>query len=201
MYKRQVLDRAAGLKLLDYAGQDLTSLQNEVEKLCAYALGQGAPAVTGDMVEELVAKSTETTVFLLAKALVSGQYATAYNLLDTLFYQREDHIAIVGAPVSYTHLLAATAAALLGTFPVQLAVFGGFPLLLPAANFLMIAPGTALLYLGLCGSFLTLLPATAPLEAPFVWAAGWTDVYKRQARSLATFSFGQGELTATPLPL
>ena len=41
-----------------------------------------APAITGDMVEELVAKSTETTVFLLAKALVSGQYETAYNLLD-----------------------------------------------------------------------------------------------------------------------
>lgn len=71
--------------------------------------------------------------------------------------------------------LAATAAALLGTFPVQLAVFGGFPLLLPAANFLMIAPGTAVLYLGFCGSFLTLLPATAPLAAPFVWAAGWAS--------------------------
>ena len=62
--------------------------------------------------------------------------------------------------------LAATAAALLGTFPVQLAVFGGFPLLLPLANFLMVAPGTALLYLAFFGSFLTLLPATAPLRHP-----------------------------------
>ena len=106
-----VLDRAAGLKLLDYAGQDLTSLQNEVEKLCAYALGQGAPAITGDMVEELVAKSTETTVFLLAKALVSGQYETAYNLLDTLFYQREDPIAIVGAlAASYLDMVRVRAA-------------------------------------------------------------------------------------------
>ena len=69
--------------------------------------------------------------------------------------------------------LAATAAALLGTFPVQLAVFGGFPLLLPLANFLMVAPGTALLYLAFFGSFLTLLPATAPLAAPFLWGAAW----------------------------
>ena len=69
--------------------------------------------------------------------------------------------------------LAATAAALLGTFPVQLAVFGGFPLLLPLANFLMAAPGTALLYLAFAGSFLTLLPGAAPLAAPFVWAAAW----------------------------
>lgn len=70
--------------------------------------------------------------------------------------------------------LGATASALLGTFPVQLGVFGGFPLLLPLANFLMIFPGTALVYLSFCGAFLTLLPATAPLAAPFVWVGGWS---------------------------
>lgn len=70
--------------------------------------------------------------------------------------------------------LGATASALLGTFPVQLGVFGGFPLLLPLANFLMIFPGTALVYLSFCGAFLTLLPSTAPLAAPFVWLGGWS---------------------------
>ena len=69
--------------------------------------------------------------------------------------------------------LGATGAALLGTFPVQISVFGGFPLLLPLANFLMVAPGTALVYLSFCGAFFSLLPATAPLAAPFLWAAGW----------------------------
>lgn len=69
--------------------------------------------------------------------------------------------------------LGATSSALLGTFPVQITVFGGFPLLLPLANFLMVFPSTALLYLSFCGAFLALLPATAALAAPFVWAAGW----------------------------
>lgn len=92
-----VLSRQNGLKLLEYAGQDLTALGNEMEKLCAYALGRGEREITGEMIEELVAKSMETTVFLLAKALVAGEYGKAYTLLDTLFYQREEPIAIVGA--------------------------------------------------------------------------------------------------------
>ena len=92
-----VLSRPSGLKLLEYAGQDLTALRNELEKLCSYALGQGETEITGQMIEELVAKSMETTVFLMAKALVGGEYETAYSLLDALFYQREEPIAIVGA--------------------------------------------------------------------------------------------------------
>lgn len=91
--------------------------------------------------------------------------------------------------------LAVTVAALLGTFPVQLAVFGGLPLLTPLANLLLVFPSTLLLYASFCGAFLSLLPATAPLAAPFVWAAGW----------LARFLLGAAGLLAqwkgTFLPL
>ena len=105
------LSRPVGQKLLEYAGMDLTALQNELEKLCAYALGQGTPEITGDMVEELVPKSMETTVFLLAGALVGGSYEKAYTLLDTLFYQREEPVAIVGAlATSYLDMVRVRAA-------------------------------------------------------------------------------------------
>ena len=105
------LPRQAAQKLLEYAGQDLTTLQNEVEKLCAYALGQGQGEVTLAMIEELVAKSTETTVFLLSGALVAGNYEKAYTLLDALFYQREEPIAILGAlATSYVDMVRVRAA-------------------------------------------------------------------------------------------
>ena len=105
------LPRQAAQKLLEYAGQDLTTLQNEVEKLCAYALGQGQGEITLAMIEELVAKSTETTVFLLSGALVAGNYEKAYTLLDALFYQREEPIAILGAlATSYVDMVRVRAA-------------------------------------------------------------------------------------------
>lgn len=89
-------------RIIEYAGQDVTRLLNEIEKLCAFALGNGktveAPAkITAEMIETLVPKTTETTVFLMSNALVAGNYEKAYRLLDTLFYQNEEPIAILGA--------------------------------------------------------------------------------------------------------
>lgn len=96
-----ILARSNAERIIEYAGQDVTQLLNEIEKLCAYALGraegEGAPEITAEMIEQLVPKTTETTVFLMCNALVAGNYEKAYNLLDTLFYQNEEPIAILGA--------------------------------------------------------------------------------------------------------
>ncbi len=91
------MERPAQRKLLEYTGPDMTALHSEMEKLCAYALGSGSTEVTPEMVEEMAAKSAETTAFLMAGALVAGRYDEAYRLLDLLFYQREDPISIAGA--------------------------------------------------------------------------------------------------------
>lgn len=96
-----VLSRQDAGKIVEYAGQDVTGLLNELEKLCAYALGRAGeekPAeITAESIEELVPKTTETTVFLMAGALTAGNYEKAYGLLDALFYQNEEPIAILGA--------------------------------------------------------------------------------------------------------
>lgn len=84
-------------KLLDCAGSDLRTLKNELEKLCAYALGLGETEITPQMVEDLTPKSTETTVFVMVRALTSGRGDEAYRQLDLLFYQGEEPVAVLGA--------------------------------------------------------------------------------------------------------
>lgn len=84
-------------KLLAYAGSDLNTLRLEVEKLCAYTLGTGQTEITPRTVEELTPKSTETTVFIMIRALTSGRYQEAYSQLDLLFCQGEEPVAILGA--------------------------------------------------------------------------------------------------------
>ncbi len=95
------LSRRNAGRILEYAGQDVTQLLHEMEKLCAFALGSGEknapPEITEQMIEDLVPKTTETTVFLMANALLAGNYEKAYGLLDALFYQNEEPIAILGA--------------------------------------------------------------------------------------------------------
>lgn len=95
------LSRQNAQRVVEYAGPDVTRILGEMEKLCAFALGSAAgeqrPEITAQMIETLVPKTTETTVFLMANALVAGNYEKAYSLLDALFAQGEEPIAILGA--------------------------------------------------------------------------------------------------------
>ncbi len=91
------LDSKAFSKLTEYAGGDLNLLTAELEKLCAYTLALGEQEITQAAVEALTPKSTETTVFLMVNALVAGEYEKAYGLLDSLFRQNQEPVAILGA--------------------------------------------------------------------------------------------------------
>lgn len=113
--------RAAG-RLIEYAGTDLTALLSEVEKLCAYTLAQGGKEISAETVEELTPKSTEITVFLMTNALVAGNYEKTYTLLDQLFYQNEEPVAI----------LAAMASSYLDMFRVKAALESGLTCMAPA---------------------------------------------------------------------
>lgn len=99
-----VLSRSVAEKIVEYAGQDLNLLEQEIGKLSAFALGsweeggrQGEAEITADMVESLTCKTPETTSFLMANAVVAGNYEKAYSLLDVLFYQKIKSPMILGA--------------------------------------------------------------------------------------------------------
>lgn len=86
------LTRGDAALLIQLCGKELHSLLKELEKLCAY-VGKGA--ITRAHIQSMAVKNLETTVFMLSKALVSGQYDKAYSLLDLLFEQREEPVAIL----------------------------------------------------------------------------------------------------------
>lgn len=108
----------AGL-MIEYAGADLKTLLSENAKLCAFANGG---EITRNMIEDMVTKTTETTAFLLAAALVSGEYEKAYACIDQLFYQREEPVMILSAlSASYVDL-----------YRVKVALQSGKPATAPA---------------------------------------------------------------------
>ncbi len=99
-------------RIIFLSGSDLQTLYNETEKLCAYTM-EGE--ITRETIELCVVRNFETTVFLLANALVGGDYNRAYTLLDILFYQNEEPIAI----------LAVLGAAYVDMYRVRACVQGG----------------------------------------------------------------------------
>ena len=79
-------------KLVTYCGDDLNLLKNEIDKICAYAKGE---EITLEDIGKLATVNLEAKVFALSDAVLKGDGQRAYNVLDTLFYQREEPISML----------------------------------------------------------------------------------------------------------
>ncbi|MDQ5983065.1 MAG: putative protein YqeN [Eubacteriales bacterium SKADARSKE-1] len=78
--------------LIDYAGENLIDLKSEIEKLCAFCNSQ---EITAENIEMLVIKKLEANIFELSKAIANKNVTKALNILNVLFYKREEPIAIL----------------------------------------------------------------------------------------------------------
>ena len=80
--------------MLEQAGNDLNLLLNELEKLCALAT-EGV--ITRESIDVVGTKNLEARVFDLSKAIFRGNCQQAFSLLQQLFIQREEPLAVLGA--------------------------------------------------------------------------------------------------------
>lgn len=105
--------------MIQRCGSDLTLLMSELDKLCALADGG---EVTPEMIEGLGVRNLEASVFDLSKAILQGSYARAYGILNVLFSQREEPVAVLAVlSAAYADLYRAKAALSSGVRPETLA--------------------------------------------------------------------------------
>ena len=77
--------------LIQYAGEDLNRLNAEMKKLTAYANGG---EITPEMIELLVSKTAEASVYDLFGLIVEGKTDKALSAIDALFYQQVSGVYI-----------------------------------------------------------------------------------------------------------
>ena len=73
-------------RIIALCGTDMTTLRNELDKLCGYANGG---EITEEAIKALCVKNTEVRIFALSDCLASGDYSGAYRQLYALFEQNE----------------------------------------------------------------------------------------------------------------
>ena len=71
--------------LIDTCSTDISTLLNEITKLCLY-VKQGE--ITKETVDLVSVKSVEASIFNLSKKIIAGDTAGAMQLLDDLFFMR-----------------------------------------------------------------------------------------------------------------
>lgn len=77
--------------LISVSGNDMTVLLNELDKLCGFVQGG---VITKEIIDNMATKCLQAKIYDLSKAVVSGNSQLAYNVLDGLFYMKEDPVRI-----------------------------------------------------------------------------------------------------------
>lgn len=83
--------------IIDKCGSNLLILKNELEKLCAYV---GNAEITSVAINSVVVENFEANVFELTKAIMAKNYERAFEVLDVLFFRKEEPIAILAVLAS-----------------------------------------------------------------------------------------------------
>lgn len=83
--------------LLQRAGHDMYTLDNEMQKLCAYVLQSGRDTVTRDDVTLVSCTNLETDAFAFTNALMNRDCDRAYAILTDMRLRKEKGVMVLGA--------------------------------------------------------------------------------------------------------
>ncbi len=82
------IDASAARYMIETCSDDLSTLINELEKLCLF-VGEGG-YITREEVDKICSRSVEASVYNVSKAVLRGDLQGACKLLDDLFYMNTD---------------------------------------------------------------------------------------------------------------
>ena len=93
------MDRPTAEYFVESVGGDLNLLQNELDKLCAYAGGNGVN-LTRAQIDAVCVKSVDAKSFDMVKAVSAGNGTLALRLLDDLFRQKVAPQMLLGSLIA-----------------------------------------------------------------------------------------------------
>ncbi len=85
-------DNSAARYLVETTGQDINTLVNELEKLCAFASGG---EINKAMVDSVAVKTVEASIYNLSKQIIDCNMVNAMKTLDDLFFMRIEPIFVL----------------------------------------------------------------------------------------------------------
>ncbi len=88
------IDTDTAVYLINAVGEDMQTVLNEFNKVCAFS--EGKP-ITEEMIDMTATKSVEASVFDISTSIFSGNTDRAYSILNELLRQKVQSSAVIGA--------------------------------------------------------------------------------------------------------
>lgn len=92
-----VLGEIAARYLIEISGNDLSTLKNEIDKLCAYV---GSGDITKETVDLVSVKSVDASVYEYVKQILAGNVSEALVMLNDMFFMRIEPMVILSVAAS-----------------------------------------------------------------------------------------------------
>ena len=119
------LDASIARYIYETCSDDLSTLINELEKLCLFVGSDGV--ITKEVVDKVCSRSVEASVYNVSKMLLRGELQAAYKALDDLLYMNTDPAFIINILSSaYIDIYRAFAARKSGLNPESVAKDFGY---------------------------------------------------------------------------
>ncbi len=91
-------DEIAIRYLIEVAGNDLSTLKNELEKLCAFV--GGGNIIDKSVINLVSVKSVDASVYEYVKAVLTGNVSSALKMIDDMFFMRIEPFMILSVTAS-----------------------------------------------------------------------------------------------------
>lgn len=91
------IERPLAENLADRCLNDMLILENDLVKLCAFAVEKSGGIITQDAIDNLTAQGLDFKTYEITKHIISKNAKTALHILNSLFLQQIDAIAINSA--------------------------------------------------------------------------------------------------------
>ena len=91
------IERYLAENLADRCLNDMLILENDLVKLCAFAVEKADGVITQEAIENLTAQQLDFKTYEITKHIISKNAKTALHILNSLFLQQVDAIAINSA--------------------------------------------------------------------------------------------------------
>lgn len=82
---------------IECVGTDLSTLKNELDKLCSFV---NSGEITKETIDLVVVKSVDASIFEYVKQILSGNVSEALKMLDDMFYMHIEPFAVLSVTAS-----------------------------------------------------------------------------------------------------
>lgn len=97
------INKSELIYFLAEVGTSLSLIENEVEKLCMFNIGE--EIISRNDIDAIVSKTAESNIFKMVDNISRKDAAKAISILSTLLFQKEDHLRILGMIIRQYRLL------------------------------------------------------------------------------------------------